>query len=492
MKRPLLSNEVETINNEESEEPDDEETNLIRHHQKLRRSHSVVIPRRRVVVEPIVFLYCTAVIGNLPVSQQYLYSRFGNSSYLKDGVNRCNFSSTNDSTSIAILYMQEHTAKWLQYISLAGSVLSIFVVPFLGSYSDRAGRRIAFIVPSVFTLLKFILNAFVIYFKLPVYVLVLAAGLDGFGGSIAAMFMVAFIYISDITSPMERAIRITILEGLIMFSMAVSQLGLGYWIDASGFLYPYLALIGLLILNLIYIVFFVPETLIVEKNKEARFSMITELKAILSVLKTKENGRRIKIVFLNILIFLVVFTNVSTVNVRLLFLMNIPFCWGPIKLGIFGAIGAVANQVISVISVKIFKFCLSEMWISLIGIFSSMASLLLFSFSEHEWELYLACVIGGMVSAIVAMYRALLSHLVHAHELGAVFALTACVEAICMLIATPVMSEVYEITVSINPGFVFFMNSLILTVAVIFVLVYVCYERRIDRYERREPFHIQS
>ncbi|XP_074646515.1 lysosomal proton-coupled steroid conjugate and bile acid symporter SLC46A3-like isoform X1 [Tubulanus polymorphus] len=183
--------------------------------------------------------------------------------------------------------------------------------------------------------------------------------------------------------------------------------------------------------------------------------------------------------YYNILYFLCVFPTNAYLSIIILLAMDTPLCWGPLKIGIYQAAHALILPAMSITGIKIFKFCLSEMSMSCIGIVSNMTSFIVLYLIKTGWGMYLACAVNGFSMMTVAIYRAMLSKIVESHERGKIFALVALVEAVCGLIATPSINAVYRTTVSYAPRTVFLMDFSIVILALFFVILYVCHERRL-------------
>ncbi|XP_074645599.1 lysosomal proton-coupled steroid conjugate and bile acid symporter SLC46A3-like [Tubulanus polymorphus] len=441
---------------------------------------------RFVIIEPIMLLYTFAEIGLIPITQQYLYSRFGNMSYLQNS-SQCSENTSNPHQK-EIDYMQEETSKWSQYIEIAYSSLACILVPVIGTYVDTAGRRVALLVPCFFALLQSIFLSVIIYFHLPVYCLVFVKLLQGIG-SWEVVLMVMYTLLSDTTKPSERAIRMTITQGIYIVSTAVSEAAVGFWIQNSGYLYPCICMAALLGLNWLYVYFLVPETLDLEVAPNVDRTVLSSctfeqrIRSLVAVLRRNENGRRVRIIVLNILVFLYVFPSFSSVAIIMLIMMDTPLCWGPLKIGIYQAVYALILPAMSIPGIKMFKICLSEISISCIGIMSSMASFIVLYLITAGWGMYLACAVNGFSMMTLAIFRAMLSKIVESHERGKIFALVALVEAVCGLIASPSNNAVYRMTVSYAPRTVFLMNFAFVVVAQFFVIFYMCYVKRLRRFK---------
>ncbi|XP_074663018.1 proton-coupled folate transporter-like [Tubulanus polymorphus] len=390
------------------------------------------------------------------------------------------FANKSDPTYQKIAHVQQETSRWLQYVTLCSTVPVIFIVPFLGAYSDTVGRRIALVIPSMFSLIKAVISAFIIFYDLPVYTLLIPSFIEGCGGGVLAIMMISFAYISDTTSPMERALRITIAEGLTLFSAAVAQAGFGFWIEAYGFLWPYIFLVCLMFVNFVYVLFFVPETLVCDYKR--RFSFVHQIKEITDVFKENAFGRRTKLILLIILIFVDLMPWSASKGITLLFCVNQPLCWGPKMVGVYLAGTVLIKSLMGIGGVKTLELLkVPEIWIALIGVTSNMASMYVNAFAYRDIDMYLVSVVGGLSMLAVSMFRTKISHLVHAHELGAIYAIGASVEATCTLIGMAGSQFIYQKTVTFAPGLAYFVIASTMLIAFVIVIVYAVYEKHTEK-----------
>ena len=138
-----------------------------------------------------------------------------------------------------------------------------------GSFTDRIGRRIGLILPTVSAILRCLVFTLPqMTSSLPLEFTYLGSLLDGLTGSDVIMVGTCYAYLSDVTSVERRSFRILLAELVQNAFKGVIHLGTGYAIAALGFLYPYLILMAFHIVNLVYIVFFVPETRIKVPNQQ--------------------------------------------------------------------------------------------------------------------------------------------------------------------------------------------------------------------------------
>jgi PCFT/HCP family folate transporter-like MFS transporter 1/3 len=318
----------------------------------------------------------------MPVVEQYLYARFegaypilingtqNENSTAGKGCQNVNFS---DPIFIATQSVQSETSRWHMYLKVTSSVLNVFTTLIYGAYSDAAGRRIIMLLACGSLATKFILNSFIIYFGLPVYCLLIGQVCEGLGGGFSTMMMAVFAYIADITTPEQRGMRIAIAEMCLTMALAISQVALGYFIRAAGFFYPYLSLTIVLLLDMVYLSLFVPETVV--KRRDRKFSLTASVKETYTTYAEKDNGRNIKVILMTLAILFFSFPMSSKFALQILFAMNIPLCWSSVEIGIYMAITALSLQFGGLIGIKCFKMChMPEIWIAVFGCLSWIAA----------------------------------------------------------------------------------------------------------------------
>ncbi|XP_064632924.1 lysosomal proton-coupled steroid conjugate and bile acid symporter SLC46A3-like [Lineus longissimus] len=445
----------------------------------------VVIPKRTVIVEPVFFMFSIAMIGSVPVVEQYLYARFSeqfpilsnvthdNASETINGTGPCSHVNKSDPYYEATQAVQAETSKWMMYLQVLPSLLSVFTTLIYGAYSDGVGRRVALLIPCASTTVKFVLNCFIIYFNFPVYCFLIGQVFDGLGGSFATLTSAVFAYIADITRPDQRGMRLTIAETCLTLAMAISQLGLGYFIKATGFFWPYLTLTLVLILNMIYLIFFVPETVV--PNKKRSFSVFRSLKQTYRSFTEKDNSRNIKLFLLTLAVMLYTFPLQSRFTLQILFTMNIPLCWSSVEVGIYQAVGALAIQFGGLVGLKILKmFGMPEIWIAVVGSVSLIASNLVNAWAEDLLLMLTVALVGAFLLVGVPMLRSLTSRLVRVDEQGKVFSGVGCLEALVSLTSALVMNLIYQKTLFFMQGFVFIVSAMFGVVTILVTILLVC------------------
>lgn len=126
------------------------------------------------------------------------------------------------------------TAHWNLYINLGGFLVGLFVVILIGSWSDRAGRRVVLILPSLGLAVQATVYLTVMYLKLPVAWFLLGRICSGLSGDFNAILAGCFAYVADISDKRSRTFRVAILEACLGFAGMFASIIGGKWRHAQG------------------------------------------------------------------------------------------------------------------------------------------------------------------------------------------------------------------------------------------------------------------
>ena len=230
--------------------------------------------------------------------------------------------------------VQAEAANWNMYQSLVEFLPGTIAPIIYGSLGDKIGRRMLFILPCIGSILSVSIYMIIIWFKLPIWVILFTSVERLFGGS-NVLLTGAFSYISDTTSSKHRALRMTFIDAVSLANGAITSLFVGYWIRAQGFFWPLIFVIGGRLICLLYAIFLVPETL--KKDESSTESNSIKWRDMVAAFKLSlqddGTGRRWKI---NTLLFShSVSELISTYDIATMYLMNVPLCWGPVTLGYY-------------------------------------------------------------------------------------------------------------------------------------------------------------
>ncbi|XP_013410845.1 proton-coupled folate transporter-like [Lingula anatina] len=441
-------------------------------------------PRCPITVEPVMFLYFLGTVATAPLATQYLHAKVADDLHFdpvqyhsnqSEDISICLLNASDPVVKMEQL-VQEISSGWLQKFSLATMIPAIIVTTFYGSYSDKGGRKFCILLPCVGSFIKNVCNIIVVTFKLDIFWLVITCVIEGMFGYYATILIGGMSYIADITTEKQRAFRILVLEVMLWLGSAISQVIIGYWVKADPtFLGPTVFITVLYGVSALYTFFLITET--VEKDPEARFFTLDNVKAMLLMYARAPNGEDPSRVWkIRTLCFTMLFGTMSLVatsTVDVLYELNFPFCWTSTKIGWYTAAVSVATQVAGLLTLPLFKRCkMPEPVIMMIGTMSALLWKGMVAFANHDWEMYVAGGLGVLGILLVPVLRAVMSEQVSAHEQGTLFASIASIDCACSLLGGVLFSTVYEYTVMYYRGAVYLTMVGMYTIALIAILYY--------------------
>ena len=350
-------------------------------------------PGRTIVVEPLIVMLAGGYYPLMLVSQLYNYAWFTDQLAREKGFDPSNISSDHscsvNKSSPDYIFTQEvqqATSYFGIWTNLASAVPAILATLFLSNYSDRAGRKFALVPPVLGGLLYGCVLLLIVVFKLSPWFSLIGMVCEGFGGSFKLLFVGIYAYIADTTTPEKRRFRITLVDILMMASAMTGPVAFGYWIKKSGFIWPSLFTVASKVICLIYVVFFIPET-VVAKRRPRLFSLRT-VRTGMQVF-TKTGDRRWQLLCLFLAFFFTVLAY-QGMNVDTLFELNSPLCWDSVMMGYYStaylAVCAIGGTVIA----WLFKYCASDLATAIIASSMSTAHYVYKGFVTKTYQMFLS------------------------------------------------------------------------------------------------------
>jgi MFS family permease len=322
------------------------------------------------------------------ISQQYTYKNLKgksestprNVSNTTSLVNTCNISTTSGGYYASESDLNSKTGHWLLCLKLAAAIPAIFTAIILGMWSDKAGRKIVLVISLCGGLIQASVYLLVINLDLSTHVLLAGNIAYGISGYITLTVAMCMAYIADVTSKNHRTIRIVILSTVIGVGSGLAEFISGYWIQAYGFLAPLWLIFSCNIVNIIYILIFVPETII----RDYRGIPMANWKLyVVQLCRLFSNHVCRSIWCWLVTIYLVSFYIVNMVltgyyKLVITYSINWPFCFGEIYIQYLSG-GVACTFITSLIGVKLLQLVpwFSNHWIIEFGLFSAAGGLIL-------------------------------------------------------------------------------------------------------------------
>ena len=315
---------------------------------------------RWVTVEPVMFMASVAFGVLITAPPQYVKQRLADArnfslseDYSENG--SCHVQNKSDPYFIIEQEIQADTAFWSMLISSFGYLPALLTAPLIGAWGDKVGRKFVIILPIIGYFIYIVVYLFVIYFILPLWVVVLGSFIHGMFGIYGLMIAGGLAYIADVTTAEKRALRIAVVHALTVTGAGVSQVVTGLLIEAAGFPSPFWMSTALMVICMLYIIVppFLIETVKCKRPRTSnRFARSkTTVESLYGLFLKNTNYRRVKLIFSLLAIFISEMITHGLSNISIIYGLGPPFCWSPLIVGLFsgvkfasGALGKTEND----------------------------------------------------------------------------------------------------------------------------------------------------
>ena len=348
--------------------------------------------RRLITVEVVCVLYACYFGMMFPLQSQYVYRRINEQNLNNETINITEGNCTTPNySSPSYKHGQQSRSEaslTMAYINLAQMIPVVFTTLFMGSYSDRTGRKFPMILPIIGAIVHSILTCLVIGLNLPLPLLTVGAFLDGISGGSATLFMVVFSYTADISSTERRTIRMVVAEICIGSGAVVSSFATGVVIEKLGFFYSFFIVIGFNLLNLLYIIFLIKETL--PRQEDSKFFSCRHLRGTLNVYTNGSvPGRRYRLIICLVILFIVCAVQIGRPDAETYFLIGAPFCWSSILIGTYSSTLYLIGSVSSLLTTWLLEHVAGTLFLMFLGSISGVALETIFAFSRTKLHVFL-------------------------------------------------------------------------------------------------------
>ncbi|XP_052247091.1 proton-coupled folate transporter-like [Dreissena polymorpha] len=306
--------------------------------------------------------------------------------------------------------IEQETARWAMFAALATLVPSFFVSALVSSYSDKYGRKCLFIISALSQTVQMAITSLTIYFQWSLVMIVVGSAIDGLSGASNTNYLAAMLYLADVTpTEKNRAIALSIYDGLLMFCSTLSAFSSGFIITKAGFFPSMVACTAAAGFCLLLICFCLPET----HKRHNRATTRTVCKMIRRIgdvyCSPMFNGRRVAFVIVLVTYFFQSFANADRGSTELLYQLGRPFCWTAHKIGLFSAARHATQGLASMVLIIPLKRYLSVVNIALISAVFNTGSYVLEALATTTIQLFMVPIVATLGALATTMLKALLS-----------------------------------------------------------------------------------
>ncbi|KAH8395301.1 hypothetical protein KR222_008564, partial [Zaprionus bogoriensis] len=416
-------------------------------------------------VEPTMFLYMFAFMFTSVVEQSFFVQKacLVNRNFSAEICTNIN-QPENDEYKKKVL---ETTAWFHQWENISAHVFPIIIALFLGSFSDRRGRKLPLLMGLVG---KFIYSTMVVVnakmTSWPVEYIIYTATLpSAVTGADVAIFASCFAYISDITTLQQRTIRVTILDVIYLMAMPTG-VALGSYMFYNVFDQSYANMFAvnasLLALAIIYtlIVLKWQTTLSQRSLRElgccgfwCDFFDQQHIKDSLSVLVKPRRGHRRSFLFI-LLISMALYTFQRDEGNYLYLYTFGKFDWQVSSYSTFKTFKSSAFVIMMLLAVPVMNKLLGwrDTVIIFIGCWAHAIARLFYFFADGPTLFYVGAGVCSLGPIVAPMIRSMTSKIVPQSERGKVFALLSVCDNAVPFISGVCYSQIYRATLNVNHG----------------------------------------
>ena len=355
-------------------------------------------------MEPVAFLYVFTAYLYMSTFELYAFNVKGKEELQE------NISVANNKTCVTVRELNTYgahgnkTANIVQsdvailnlFVGVASQIPGIVSALLLGPFSDKYGRKIAMGVVVVGVVLQSLLANAIVEFNLDLHYFVLSSGLRTLTGGLAGLLTTFYSYIVDISSREWLTLRIGILDAVTFLASSLGLGTSGLWIQASNcnFIPITWLMLATAVAVVLYLIFFVRESLNRQQTRERRLLLSTGPKSFLVGFKIFFNRSRgisiWKLWFCLIVMCITVLNQLGTLTTVILFALHQPLEWRAGLIGAYLAASELIHGLSLIILLPIMVTCsLPDPWIALIGVCIACVSNVGMGFVTQTWHMFL-------------------------------------------------------------------------------------------------------
>lgn len=380
--------------------------------------------------------------------------------------------------------VSETVSNFHQWNSVLGHIVPIILALFLGSWSDRRGRKFPLIMGLFGKLIysvMFVVNTYQVDWPLE-YVIYTATIPSALTGADVAIFASCFAYISDVTTVKQRTFRVTMLDVCYLSTMPTGvALGSYLFNQVLDKSYSIMFIINasLLALGILYsIVHLKWQTATTQRSlREVLpcgifgdfFDRKHVVESIRTLTKKRPMNRRL---YLWIFMFAMALYTFQRDEKPMMYLYTqIKFSWDTIKYSNFKVFNSTALVVVMLAGIPLLSkvFGLKDTIIVMIGASAHAIARLFYGFAETPVLFYVGGAVASIGPIVAPVLRSMTSKVVAPTERGKVFALLSVFDNAVPIFSGVLYSQIYNATYKTHLPSIFWLT--LTTQVLVFILI---------------------
>ncbi|XP_036331955.1 proton-coupled folate transporter-like [Rhagoletis pomonella] len=381
--------------------------------------------------------------------------------------------------------IEKRVQPYVSHIILANSLVSSIVPAilalFIGSWSDRFGRRpvllIALMGIALGYIVNFILSMVSAYSPTNPWLYVIGNIPAAVTGSSCAFSIVSYCYIADVASPQFKGLRMVLADAAIGLGTVAGTLAGGALFAKTSMQVVFAISALSALLAMVYIIFVNEESLKVEHTtlmyKLSQFFSITHLIDLVRTCTAKRPNHMRTFIWLTMIALVISnFTTSGESNVFYLFL-RAKFSTTVSQYSDYNSISAAIQIAGGTFAIITFRkhMQLSIETIAIMSLLSAVCESTVRAAAQQFWEMYLATALGFISTIITPMLLTILSFVTPTNETGKVFSVTTALQTITPLGSAPLYTSVYNATFAFYPGMFNIISAVLYFIAFLLILL---------------------
>ncbi|KAK5641306.1 hypothetical protein RI129_009853 [Pyrocoelia pectoralis] len=367
--------------------------------------------------------------------------------------------------------VQVTVSDFHQWNDIAGHAGQIILALFMGAWSDKRGRKIPLLLGLIgkcYYSVMIIVNS--LQYTWPVEYIIYTATLPmTVTGADVAIFAASFSYISDVSSPSSRTLRVTILEVCYLATMPTGiALGKFLFSDVTGGSYTTMFIINASLLGaaIIYTALRL-DTRTNDKQKpisEAK-NVITDFfdyKHVVDTFKTIFKRRTFARRSYLLLLILAMATYTFQRDERQMsyLYLQLVFNWTFDQVSTFRIYQSAIQDVMLLVAIPLMSKVLGwrDTIIALIGSLAHIAARIFYTTADVGWLFYLGGAFASLGPVVAPIIRSMVSKLVAVAERGKVFSILAVADNAIPIVSATVYNQVYKSNLHNQPEAIFYVT----------------------------------
>ncbi len=414
--------------------------------------------------------------------------------------------------------VQEDSAKYIMAYKILLNLPAVLLGLFCGAWSDRIGRKMPVMLPCMGTIFATMLymSSMVSPTHAVLSLVLSGAALRGAFGKSAVVTMALHSYISDISSREDRTERLGRLLAMNFFGYFVGSLLTGAMLETYGFDVIFCVVVFINAGCVLITIFFMEESLPTpevtpantpgepakditthpepspilpddaegipptddtKKKWKTRFRMPFHPKHVRESLAVITRGREDRKQLHLILLFMTIIVQQTCksgeVDVTLLYVERSPLSWHKSMYGYllatdYACLGLAVFALLPVLSNILH---INDITLVAIGIGFKIIRLIIMTFSNYTWMIYISVIIGCPSAMIISGSKSLISKTVDENEVGKAFSLLSCCETVSNLIGSVLFTNLYSMTLHLFSGLTFGVDALVFVVLLVTIIL---------------------